>query len=71
VLLVAGYGIGVPGTLPGVCGLNEAEVGQSDQKDCNEALHRIGWLDCCDGRMLQIQMSWKGSLDGRVLGEMK
>ena len=70
-LLVAGNGIGVPGTLPGVCGLDEAEVGQGDQEDCNEALHRFGWLSRCDGRMLQIRKSWKGNFVGRVSGGMK
>ena len=48
-LAVAGDGIGVLGTLPGVCVLDEAEVGQGDQEDCNEALHDSGWLSCCDG----------------------
>lgn len=69
VLLVAGYGIGVLGTLPGVCILDEAEAGQDDQEDCNEALHRFGKLGCCHGRVLQIRKSWKGNLDGQVLGD--
>lgn len=47
-LAVAGYGIGVLGTLPGICVLDEAEAGQGDQEDCNEALHVISWLRCCD-----------------------
>ena len=46
---VAGNGIRVLGTLPGVCVLDVAEVGQCDQEDCNEALHDSGWLTCCDG----------------------
>ena len=43
-LVVAGYGIRVLARYPGVCVLDEAEAGQGDQEDGNEALHRFGWI---------------------------
>ena len=67
-LVVAGYGIRVLARYPGVCVLDEAETGQGDQEDSNEALHLCVWLRRCDGRMLQIRKSWNEGLDGRVLG---
>ena len=70
-LAVARYGIRILARYPGVRVLDEAEAGQGDQDNGNEALHNFSWLRRCDGRMLPIRKSWKAGLDIRVLGEMK
>lgn len=69
VLIAADYGIVVLASLPGVYVLYEAEAGQGDQEDCNEALHScvayvVVRVECCRfesrGREVVNQ--------GRVLG---